>query len=724
MPRPAPALAAAASARTPRGLALAGALALAAGAALLSACAPPHPGVPAPAAARTSVQLSEADVHAIAALLRLEDRRELDTVVIAAYARGATPEVRRRAYLAAGRIGGAGAAALLRPGLRDSLPQVRAAAAFGLGLLRDTASVDSLARVAFVGGGPDAENAIFALGRMNTAAAHAAVAAVLGLAHANSIERQGSVQRSVDGPGPAFRGGPAPSLQGAALLALWRYRRAPQDGPLAAGFAASPDTALRWRAAYALMRLGDPATVPVLFRLLNDPDPEVRALAARGLRATVADSGGRRAEAAARLEAALQDSAPHVRINALGALASYRDPLVARAVAVRLRDADANVAIAAAQALGALRQPVAAPALRALVRDSAARLPLRAAALASLMRVDPAAGIEEVGTWSKASLWRQRYYAGSALGGAGLRAAEPLLTELARDPDPRVVAEAVSTFPELTGDSLAPPRALLVETLAAPDPIARAAAVNALAARADPADLALYLDSYQRAQADSLDDAALAAVDGLAALQKKNAPAARAFFARFPRSPDPVVRRAVAEKLGSAWGPVTPVETGRDSAFYLDVVRRLVVPVLGGAAGPRVRIDTEAGSLTLELAAADAPLTVENFLRLAARRFFDGDHWHRVVPNFVVQDGDPRGDGNGGPGWAIRDELNDLPYGRGVLGMALSGPDTGGSQFFLTLSFQPHLDAGYTVFGRLQDGFAVLDRIVQDDLIRSVEALP
>jgi cyclophilin family peptidyl-prolyl cis-trans isomerase len=87
------------------------------------------------------------------------------------------------------------------------------------------------------------------------------------------------------------------------------------------------------------------------------------------------------------------------------------------------------------------------------------------------------------------------------------------------------------------------------------------------------------------------------------------------------------------------------------------------------------------------------------------------------VPNFVIQDGDPRGDGNGGPGTVIRDELNRQRYVRGTVGMALSGPDTGGSQFFLVHSPQPHLDGRYTVFGRLAAGFQVLDLIVQGDRI-------
>ena len=132
---------------------------------------------------------------------------------------------------------------------------------------------------------------------------------------------------------------------------------------------------------------------------------------------------------------------------------------------------------------------------------------------------------------------------------------------------------------------------------------------------------------------------------------------------------------------------------------------------------PRAYIDTSKGSIEIALAVLDAPITTHNFARLADRGFFNGLRIHRVVPDFVVQDGDPRGDGNGGPGYTIRDELNDLPYLRGTVGMALSGPDTGGSQWFITHSPQPHLDARYTVFGHVVAGMDVVDKLTQDDTI-------
>jgi cyclophilin family peptidyl-prolyl cis-trans isomerase len=133
-----------------------------------------------------------------------------------------------------------------------------------------------------------------------------------------------------------------------------------------------------------------------------------------------------------------------------------------------------------------------------------------------------------------------------------------------------------------------------------------------------------------------------------------------------------------------------------------------------------VFIDTDKGTVELELVIIDAPLTVANFMSLARRGFFNGIPIHRVVPDFVVQDGDPRGDGEGGPGYTIRDEINQRPYLRGTVGMALDWQDTGGSQFFITHSPQPHLDGRYTVFGQVVNGMDVVDRLVPGDAIRAV----
>lgn len=135
----------------------------------------------------------------------------------------------------------------------------------------------------------------------------------------------------------------------------------------------------------------------------------------------------------------------------------------------------------------------------------------------------------------------------------------------------------------------------------------------------------------------------------------------------------------------------------------------------------RAVITTEKGAFTVGFLPEEAPLTVDNFVKLARSGYFNGVMIHRVVPNFVMQDGDPRGDGNGGPGWSIRCEVNRMPYDRGAVGMALSGKDTGGSQWFVTHTPTPHLDGGYTVFGHVDEaGMKVVDNLARGDKILSV----
>ncbi len=115
------------------------------------------------------------------------------------------------------------------------------------------------------------------------------------------------------------------------------------------------------------------------------------------------------------------------------------------------------------------------------------------------------------------------------------------------------------------------------------------------------------------------------------------------------------------------------------------------------------------GTIEIVLDVIETPLTTATFIDLARRGFFDGLTFHRVEPGFVVQGGDPRADGSGGPGFTQRCELGERPFGRGAVGMALSGRDTGGSQFFITQTPQPHLDGAYTLFGQVTKGMEIVD---------------
>jgi peptidyl-prolyl cis-trans isomerase B (cyclophilin B) len=132
--------------------------------------------------------------------------------------------------------------------------------------------------------------------------------------------------------------------------------------------------------------------------------------------------------------------------------------------------------------------------------------------------------------------------------------------------------------------------------------------------------------------------------------------------------------------------------------------------------------DTSRGVVRAELFPEKAPLTVANFVNLAKRGFYDGLKFHRVIPDFMVQGGCPQGTGTGGPGYKFEDETtNGVRHERGVLSMANAGPNTNGSQFFITHVATPWLDGKHTVFGKVVEGMDVVDKVAQGDVIQSVK---
>jgi peptidyl-prolyl cis-trans isomerase B (cyclophilin B) len=135
-----------------------------------------------------------------------------------------------------------------------------------------------------------------------------------------------------------------------------------------------------------------------------------------------------------------------------------------------------------------------------------------------------------------------------------------------------------------------------------------------------------------------------------------------------------------------------------------------------------VSIATDRGTIELELYPQHAPETVNNFVFLAGQGFYDGVLFHRVIPNFMVQGGDPTGSGSGGPGYRFADECdgNPLKHERCVISMANAGPNTNGSQFFITHLPTPHLDGKHTVFGKVVTGEEIVDAIEQGDTMVSV----
>jgi cyclophilin family peptidyl-prolyl cis-trans isomerase len=345
----------------------------------------------------------------------------------------------------------------------------------------------------------------------------------------------------------------------------------------------------------------------------------------------------------------------------------------------------------------------------------------RKEALLGLANADSAAFRKVASEWARSADWRERMAAAQGSGGLGGRPAA------LDDADSRVIAAAFSAW----DGALSEPDAILAgearRLLTHDDAAVRSIAAGILGRVSDPRDIGALARAYTRAGRDSFPDAMLGALEALASIAQiadsTRSRVSREFLTGTPAPTSYLVRRWAEERWPEAarrWGPAYPLDPGRTLQDYREIARRFIVAP-DSLRRPHVIIETEQrGSIEVELLGPEAPLTVANFISLVDRRFFDGNQWHRVIPNFVAQDGDPRGDGWGGPGSLIRDEINRVRYRDPVLGMALSGPDTGSSQWFVNLSPQPHLDGTYAVFGRVVGSLATLMRITQGDVIRTI----
>ncbi|MEO8201217.1 MAG: peptidylprolyl isomerase, partial [Gemmatimonadota bacterium] len=406
-------------------------------------------------------------------------------------------------------------------------------------------------------------------------------------------------------------------------------------------------------------------------------------------------------------------------------LGSFARPDLSEVIAPLLDDPDVNTRVQAAQTLGVTGGAAAVEGLQRIFR-SRTGFAVKREALLSLARIDTTAFFAVAASWAGSAEWMERMVAAEAWGvvSPGPHAGKPSLTS---EKDGRVIAaglQAAATSADPRDPTLlAEARRLLMHQ----DAAVRSVAADIIARARDGADIPGLVAAYQRAERDSFPEAALSALTALDSIAHGDSTVARRvehdFLDAVPRPRSYLIRRWAESSWPAAaerWGPAYPLETPRTLEDYREVARRFMVGS-DPARYPHVFLETEQRSvIELELFGPEAPLTVANFLMLVDRHYFDGNSWHRVVPNFVVQDGDRRGDGWGGPGTVIRDEINRRRYGAQVLGMALSGPDTGGSQWFITHSPQPHLDGTYTVFGRVVNGGGALVRIAQGDRINTI----
>ncbi|HEY2748978.1 MAG TPA: peptidylprolyl isomerase [Polyangia bacterium] len=460
---------------------------------------------------------------------------------------------------------------------------------------------------------------------------------------------------------------------------------------------ADKDAQARWAAALALVRMRDPASRPALRGCTKDSAANVRAACAKALAdvggqddalalAPLLDDGdGRVAAEAARTLVKLASQCADSGCRALEAIENARVPWRPSVVQAVTFEHPRGMAAAAYLRVAYDAVPKADKLderTRAILACKLAMAHDRALGQLELVPVcgDARVSERERGAW-----------AAEALVGGGAPAAA-LLAKLAASPIAAVREAAAegadaATVRKLLGDADAPVVAAAAERAEALKLTAAAPELRAALLRVHGADAV-------EAQQSLLGAAASLKLTALV-------PEVRALVDAEPYA----LRQAAAHALTALTGTPT-------------VARAPSLPTEAPKLPPAtVRLKTTRGTIVARLWVDDAPRTAGNFVALARKKFYDTLTFHRVVPDFVSQGGDPRGDGAGGPGYMIPCEIGMRRYGEGVMGMALSGRDTGGSQFFFTQAPEPHLDGRYTAFGEVVSGREVVDALVEGDVI-------
>jgi len=694
-------------------------------------------------------------------ILYAEDARAF-TKDLAAFLHSPKAAVRARAALAAGRIGRKEAIVPLSKLLAERDESVRLNAAFALGEIESADAADTLLTTM------DKETSVAvkarileAIGKIAAANAKADGAAKFKKAISSALEAELAKGEKRD--------------RLTVLLGLTALIRTRPEGAevLAAKFLSDKDARIRGDAANTLTRLrAKNANAALIALVKGESDPIARANAARALGAA-----GAKEATDLLLSLMTKDADSRVRISAVRSLASLKDKAAGQKVVERGNDllkltidkglvsrriglpSELTELLELATAVGNIfagtNDEKAIQFLRSLrefdhYRSSETE---RAFAIVAPEAYVQDKAAEETFTDFHAT---SAYFAGlsavaesksvAAITAAG-KVLRAFLAEMpAKVTDQTKRVELKKAFPDAISAAAALKiedlEDILLQQIENDDVFIRVAVAGAMAELPKNDKIINALEKAFGAALSSdhhEDDAQLAILDALAKLDKQ---AAIPTFSLALSSPDYLVRKKAFDILDDeTLKKDAKLETFLKNARekHLDEVRPFAassntklgqllnnradyIRALSRKNGSATAVlTTEKGVFEIELLGEDAPLTVDNFIKLANSRYFDGLEVHRVVANFVMQDGDPRGDGNGGPGWSIRCEINMQPYERGAVGMALSGKDTGGSQWFVTHSPQPHLDGGYTVFGRVKGtGMDVVDSIVRGDKILNV----
>ena len=609
--------------------------------------------------------------------------------------------IRRRAALAVGRVGlPDGVPGLVRLLQSDPDPEVRQMAAFGLGLIGDASAVEPL-RAALADPLPlIAGRAAEALGLIGDTASADAIGKLVA-AHAPAVsavaadDSRSQINPAVD----AFR------------LGVYALARLKNYDALAASVldAGGEPRTQWWPVAYAFQRTEDKRAAKPLLALVGSPSAYAQAFAIKGL-GQIGDESA--VPTLLPLVDAERASSP-LTIEAIRALGRIGDERAAGPLTKLLYSRNLNPMVRA-ETLLALGKTAGEVNPDAFVDFLGDRSPsVRLAAIQAVAERDEDTFLILLSGLDPDPHYSVRAGLAAVLGTKDPERSLPRLTPMLADTDSRVVPAVLTAMTRLKAPGI---DKILLDHLGKDDVGVRAAAATNLGEVRPPEGVDALIAAYKRGEADLVIDSRAAALEALAAYgAAAAAPTLRVALA----DKDWAVRVKAAELLKKVEPGAEVVNAIRPAPSTSKV--DYDAPVLTSPkVSPHVYIETAKGTIEIELDVLDAPITALNIMTLARRGYFDGLSFHRVVPNFVVQGGDPRGDGEGGPGYSLRDELNQEPYLRGTVGMALAWRDTGGSQFFITHGPQPHLDARYTVFGRVIAGMEVVDAITQWDVMTRV----
>ncbi len=624
----------------------------------------------------------------------------------------ADERVRLRATEAAGRLPwpavGSEASNALSQRLQDPAPAVRYAAAFALGLRGDPAGAGTLASYRNDNDPELRARVVEAASRLPDPRLHRELLLAL---------RDTDPRVRIEAAIATARWDPdaddADEVDRALLDALRPYQLRPsQEGP------PRIEPEFVWRVLYALSQRRAALGRGAFLEYAATPGALERLFAVRGLASLAPDD-----EIGLALARALDDTQSDWRAayEAARGLGAWGDPRALPALFRAVEHPSGHVRAAAMSALGgfaAEREDVLARLRRGQLDVSTE---VRVEALGSLARLLPASdALELLAQEVRREDPVLRAGAARSLAALADPGAVTLLQRLAADEDPRVATQAVEALGSHPGDAT---RAFLHRVLESPDNGLRLAAVQALRAMPDASDREPLERAFRTSQGDVAAEVAFNAIESLGALGGEEA---KAFVLAALDDPRPYVAQVALRTLDERFGGAP---AGRRVA-----ARGVDGPVpLPGEDYPNYRYDplvevvTSRGTLVFELFPAETPLHVHNFVQLARNGAYEGLTFHRVVPDFVVQGGDYRGDGNGARPWNgafLPQEFTPRKTTRGSLGMPRNeDPDSGGSQFFVTQRPTPHLDGRYTIFGELRAGGDVLDRLEVGDRILNVRPL-